>query len=48
MKAGAKSYIHKTAKAIDIIRQIRLVHQEGRIASPELEQKEMMIEISQV
>jgi DNA-binding NarL/FixJ family response regulator len=48
IKAGAKSYIPKTAQANDIIRQIRLVHQEGRIASPELEQTEMMIEISQV
>ena len=48
MNAGAKSYIPKTAKANDIIRQIRLVYQQGSIASPELEPTGMMIEISQV
>ena len=48
INAGAKSYIPKTAKANDIIRQIRSVHQQGRIASPELESTGMMIEISQV
>ena len=35
INAGAKSFIPKTAKAEEIVSQIRLVHQKGHIASPE-------------
>ena len=48
MSAGAKSYILKTAKASDIIDRIRSVYQQGRVASPESELSEIMIQINQI
>lgn len=46
--AGAKSYIPKTASENDIVDRIRLVYQEGRVGSPELEQTGMLMQINQV
>ena len=48
MKAGAKSYISKTAKANNIINQIRSVYHKSHIASPESELSEIMMQINQV
>ena len=48
ISVGAKSYISKTAKASDIINRIRSVYHESRIASPETELSEIMMQINQV
>ncbi len=48
INAGAKSYITKTAKAKEIIEQIRQVYQESYMASPKLEITESIMQINQV
>ena len=48
ISVGAKSYISKTAKASEIINQIRSVYHEGHVASPESELSEIMMQINQV
>lgn len=47
INAGAKSYISKTAKAIEIVEQIRLVYQDSFIAKTEPELEETIMQLKQ-
>ncbi|HEY9771531.1 MAG TPA: response regulator transcription factor [Coleofasciculaceae cyanobacterium] len=46
MNVGANSYISKTAKAKEIIEQIRKVYRESHIGSPELKLSETIIQLN--
>lgn len=45
LNAGAKSYLPKSTQANEIIAEIRLVYQEGRVGSPESELTEMIMKL---
>lgn len=45
LNAGAKSYLPKTAQASDIVDEIRLVYNEGRVASSESELNQMILQL---
>lgn len=47
MNAGANSYISKTAKAKDIIEQIRKVYRESHIGSADLELSQTIMQLNQ-
>ncbi len=48
INAGAKSYISKTAKASNIVEEIRAVYQEGRIIEPKSALTETIVQLNQV
>ena len=45
LKAGAKTYLPKSTQATEIIDEIRLVYQEGRVGSPESELTEIIMKL---